>query len=121
MRAWEDGVGSEVESVEEVDGGGGEAFGGTLVSDGGVGLAEVARTSVVVLAVVGWEVMSAVVLVSRNGGAGGLFLFPANPDRPFPLSEKPGGIVLGGSRGLRSSRRTWPACDNILSSSLASS
>lgn len=94
VRAWEDGVGSEVDLVEEVDGGGGEAFGDKLVSDGGVGLAEVVRTSVVVLVVVGGAVMSAIVLVSWDGGAGGLFLFPADPDRPFPLCERPGGIVL---------------------------
>jgi hypothetical protein len=121
VRALEDGVGNDVDSVEEVDGAVGEAFGDTLVSDKGVGLPDVARTSVVVLMVVGGAVMSDVVLVSVGGGAGGLFLFPANPDRPFLLFEEPGGIVLGGSRGLRSIRRTWPACETILSSSLASS
>jgi hypothetical protein len=121
VRALEDGVGNDVDSVEELDGAVGEAFGDTLVSDKGVGLPDVARTSVVVLMVVGGAVMSDVVLVSVGGGAGGLFLFPANPDRPFLLFEEPGGIVLGGSRGLRSIRRTWPACETILSSSLASS
>jgi hypothetical protein len=121
VRALEDGVGNDVDSVEELDGAVGEAFGDTLVSDKGVGLPDVARTSVVVLMVVGGAVMSDVVLVSVGGGAGGLFLFPANPDRPFLLFEETGGIVLGGSRGLRSIRRTWPACETILSSSLASS
>ena len=114
MTAWADVVDNEVDSVEEVDDGGG-AFGDTLVSDGGVGLVEVARTCVVVLVVVGEAVMLAVLLVSVKGGAGGLFPFPAKPDRPFPLSENPGWFILGGLRGLRSSRRTWPACDNILS------
>ena len=102
VRALEDGVGNDVDSIEGVDGEGGGAFGDTVVSDGGVGLAEVARTPVVVLVVVGGAVLSAVVLVSGGGGGGGLFLFPANPDRPFPLFEEPGGFVLGGSRGLRS-------------------
>ncbi len=121
MRAWEDGLGNEVDSAEEVDGGGAGEFDDTLVSDGRGELTEVASTSVVVLVVVGGAVISAEVLVSVVGGAGGLFLFPANPVRPGPLSEILGGFVLGGSRGLRSSRRTWADCDPILSSSLASS
>jgi hypothetical protein len=121
VRAGTGGVGDGVDSVEEVDGGGRGEIGETFVTDGGAGLVEVARTSAVVLVVVGGAVKLAVVLEAVGGGAGGLFLFPANPDRPPLLSEKPGGVVLGGSRGLRSIRRTWPTCNTILSSSLASS